>query len=76
MSHGYGEPTPIRCTRVELWVCGWYWVKYTDCPEPVKKAQMTTRRCPNDAVHVAHNGGLRFDWCAEHAKDPTCGVTK
>jgi hypothetical protein len=64
----------VRCTRVESWVHGWYWVKFADTPEPVKKAYLSTRHCPEDATVTVEHEGMTFRWCATHAKTPTCGA--
>lgn len=64
-----------RCGRVDLWVFGHYMVKFDTEKEPVKKALLGCRRCPNDsAIEIPHDGCI-FQWCLEHAADPTCGVT-
>jgi hypothetical protein len=63
-----------RCGRVDLWVHGHYTVKFESEKEPVKKALLGPRQCPDDAVVFVPWDGCVFQWCAAHAKDPTCGV--
>jgi hypothetical protein len=43
--------------------------------EPVKKAFLSCRSCPEGSVTgpIVHNG-LTHHWCAGHAKEPICGV--
>lgn len=36
-----------RCTRVERWIFGYYTVKYSDSPDPVRKPLLGMRHCPN-----------------------------
>jgi hypothetical protein len=57
-----------------MWVYGFHWVKFDTEKEPVKKALLCVRACPDEAAVAAVNSyGDVFHWCADHAKDPTCG---
>jgi hypothetical protein len=64
-----------RCSRVEPWIVGWSWVKFTDYPEPVRQPHLAYRHCPEEATVEVMHEGLRFCWCATHAATPTCGVS-
>jgi hypothetical protein len=64
----------MRCTRVERWIFGYYMVKYSNEPDPIKKPLLGMRHCPEEAVVTVHHQGFTFHWCAEHAKSPTCGA--
>lgn len=63
-----------QCGRVEPWIYGWSWVKFTDMSEPVKMPHKGYRRCPEPAVVFVVQDGLTFFWCAEHAENPTQGA--
>lgn len=65
----------VRCTRVERWIYGYYSVRYSDERDPVKKPLLGMRHCDKPSVITVEHKGLTFHWCAEHAKEPTCGVT-
>ena len=49
-------------------------VKFSDIPVPVKRPHFQYRHCPETAVVSIRHDGITFNWCAEHAADPTCGV--
>ncbi len=62
-----------QCTRVELWVTGFHWVKFDTEREPVKKAILGNRRCSEPAtVEAVSPEGFRFHWCIACSKDPIC----
>lgn len=64
-----------RCGRVELWVTGHYWVKFSSEPEPVKKAYLSCKMCEEEATCTGITPeGFVFRECATHAADPICGA--
>lgn len=63
----------MRCSRVEPWITGWSWIKFSDVGT-VKQPHLSYRHCPEEAVVEIVHEGLTFCWCAVHAAAPTCGV--
>lgn len=65
----------MSCCIVEAWITGHFMVKFDTEREPVQKALLGRRHCPETArVAAVTSEGFVLLLCPSHAERPICGA--